>query len=133
MFKNLFSHHPEKNDGLTQPQREAIVDLLHFAMFADNFIALSETEFIEKEIESLNWDPKIDIDYYLGKSIGATRAAIASPEARKRFLASIRGRLATPKNAKVAFDLCEILFLSDGSKPDSEFASQGEIRQALGL
>ena len=133
MLNRLFSRKAGTKDGLTQPQREAIVDLLHYCMFADNLVTLSEAGFIEAIEESYSWDPNISLEYYQGKSIGATRAALANPEARKKFLESINQRLATADVKRKAFDLCEKLFLVDGAKPASEVAAQGEVRAALGL
>jgi hypothetical protein len=133
MLNRLFSHKAGKKDGLTQAQREAIVDVLHYCMYADNFIALSETQFIEAEVESLSWDPQISFEYYQGKSIGAVRAALANAETKKKFFESVNSRLGSGKVRQMAFDLCGKLFTVDGSKPASEFASQGEVRKALGI
>ena len=133
MFTRLFNSKSEKKDGLTQVQREAIVDLLHYCMYADSLITLTETHFIEAKVESYNWDPKISFEYYQGKSIGAARAALANPETKKKFFESISQRLKTAEIRNQAFELCEKLFLADGAKPASEFAVQGEVRKALGI
>lgn len=133
MLNRLFSPTKEFNDGLSQPQREAMVDLLHFCMFADNLVALSETKFIAAEVHGFNWAPNISFEYYQGKSIGAVRAALESAEGKQHLLASIAQRLETKEARKQAFALCQKLFLSDGAKATTEFAAQGEVRKALGL
>lgn len=133
MFNRLFSHKANATDGLTQEQREAIVDVLHFCMFADNFIALSESQFIASEVETLNWDPKISFEYYQGKSIGAVRAALANVDARKKFVESVKQRLHTDQVRGMAFDLCQKLLVADGTETPSEFSAQEEIRQAFGI
>ncbi|MBI3884338.1 MAG: hypothetical protein HY302_01200 [Opitutae bacterium] len=133
MLNRLFSHKADSNDGLSQAQREAIVDLLHYCMYADNFVALSETRFIAAKVESFNWDPKISIEYYQNKSIGAARAALADPKAKERFFQSVSERLGSAKIRAMAFELCQKLFASDGSKPAGEFSTQGEIRKALSI
>ena len=133
MLNRLFNHKSDAKDGLTQPQREAIVDVLHFCMYADNFIALSESKFIAAKVESFNWDPKISFEYYQNMSIGAVRAALPEPKKREQFLASVKQRLATAELRGMTFGLCRKLFAADGSTPDSELASLGEIRKALGV
>ena len=133
MFNRLFSHKADATDGLTQTQREAIVDVLHYCMYADNFIALSESEFIAKKVEALNWDPKISFEYYQNKSIGAVRSALADPKAKEKFLQSAKLRLGSAAVCRRAFDLCDKLFAADGRKGTGEFTSQEEIRKGLGL
>lgn len=133
MFNRLFKPAPQATDGLTQSQREAMVDLLNYCMFADNLVALSESRFIAAKVDALNWDPKISFDYYQGKSIGAARAALDKPESKKSFFASISQRLATAEVRQQAVDLSQRLFVADGTKSDKESALQNEIRQALHL
>ncbi len=129
----LFDPEADAKDGMTQTQREAIVDLLHYCMYADNLVTISEARFIEAKVRSYSWDPNISREYYLGKSIGAARAALANAEAKKKFLESITRRLETDELRTQAFGLCDKLFRVDGSKPAEEYAVQGEVRQALGL
>jgi hypothetical protein len=58
LLKKLFRRSEEKNDGLTQPQREAIVDLLNYCMYADNLVMLAEDRLIADTAATFNWDPK---------------------------------------------------------------------------
>ena len=55
-----------------------------------------------------------------------------SPDEEK-FFASVKERLATDELRATAFDLCQKLFMADGSKSAGEFTSQGEVRQGLGI
>jgi hypothetical protein len=102
-------------------------------MYADNFIALSESQFIAAKVDSLNWDPKISFEYYQNKSIGAVRAALADSKTKEKFFESVNQRLATVQMRNKAFELCQKLFAVDGSKTAGEFASQGEVRKGLGI
>ena len=131
MFNRLFKSAQKPQDGLAQAQREAIVDLLNYCMFADNIVMLSESQFVAAKVEAFSWDPKISFDYYQGKSIGAARAALDEPESKKGFFDSIYQRLATAELRNQAFGLCEKLFLADGVKSEKESVVQGEIRKAL--
>jgi len=133
MLNRLFTPKADAKDGLSQAQREAIVDVLHYCMYADNFIALNESRFISAKVASYNWDPKISFEYYQNKSIGAVRAALADPKSKEKFFESVKDRLATDELRATAFELCQKLFVSDGSKSAGEFASQGEVRKGLGI
>src|ERR1043166_8170816 len=42
LIRKLFHKSEAPKDGLTQPQREAIVDLLNYCMYADNSVFLAE-------------------------------------------------------------------------------------------
>lgn len=58
------------NDGLQQSQREAIVDLLNYCMFADNFVARAEKQMVSTTGAALDWDRNISFEVYEGGSIG---------------------------------------------------------------
>ena len=58
LIRKLFHKSEAPNDGLTQPQREAIVDLLNYCMYADNLIFLAEDRLITDTVAKFNWDPK---------------------------------------------------------------------------
>src|SRR5436189_3097199 len=46
LIRKLFHKSEAPKDGLTQPQREAMVDLLNYCMYADNLIFLAEDRLI---------------------------------------------------------------------------------------
>lgn len=130
-FKKLFRHDVKPTDGLTQPEREAIVDILNYCMFADKLIALSEDAMVESVASTLNWDPKISFEYYEGKSIGAVRRAIGEKEFRAEFMESLRTRLVKPENRKLALSLADNLTMADGAKAPEELRALAELKAAL--
>ena len=130
-LQNLF-HKPEApNDGLTQPQREAIVDLLNYCMYADNFVFLAENRLITDTVAKFNWDPKVPFDQFAVRSIANARNATESQVYRDQFLGSIRDRLDTAAVKGQALDLCQELFLADGSRSDQEYEVLQHLRQLL--
>lgn len=130
-FSRLFNQKSATKDGLTQPQREAIVDLLHYCLYADNHIALAETEVLDKIVSTLTWDPKTSFASYEGRSVATARAAKEDAGSREEFLASIRARLDEPEARKLAFDLCKQLFVADGVQSDKETVVLARIQQLL--
>jgi hypothetical protein len=133
LIKKLFgkSDASAQNDGLTQPQREAIVDLLNYCMYADNFVFLAENRFITDTVAKFNWEPKIPFDQFAVRSIANARNATESQVYRDQFLASIRDRLDTAAVKGQALDLCEELFVTDGSRSDEEYDVLQHLRQLL--
>ena len=120
LIRKLF-HKPEApKDGLTQPQREAIVDLLNYCMYADNFVFLAEDRFITDTVAKFNWDSKVPFDQFVLTSTGNARNARENQGYRDRFLASIRNRLGTAAVKGQALDLCQELFVADGVRSDEE-------------
>src|ERR1051326_3498702 len=94
-LSKLFRKDPRPTDGLTQPQREGIVDLLHYCMYADNHIALAEDKLISDLISILNWDPNSSFESYEARSIARVRDAKERPDFREEFFKSIQARISS--------------------------------------
>ena len=132
LIRKLFRKSEAPNDGLTQPQREAIVDLLNYCMYADNLVFLAEDRLIADTVAKFNWDPKaVRFDQFDARSVGNARNARESQVYRDQFLDSIRDRLDTPAVKEQALDLCQELFLADGARSDEEDAVLQNLKQML--
>jgi uncharacterized tellurite resistance protein B-like protein len=129
-FKRLFrfTHKPE--DGLTQPEREAIVDVLHYCMYADKHVATAEDEFIETSTRRLDWDQNVSYEYYEGESTAKARTALADPVPRVEFLAEIDRRLSNQAKL-IALQLAERLINADGVRHEDEIAAITALRDTL--
>lgn len=130
-FKTLFRSSPKPSDGLTQAAREAIVDMLHFCMYADRHIAVREDEFIEKAARRLDWDPNIGYEAYEAKSTGAVTRALGDPMARVEFLRSLQARLPGGPERELALRLANDLTRTDGSKTPAEAQALAELQSLL--
>jgi len=132
LIRKLFRHKPEApNDGLTQPQREAIVDLLNYCMYADNLVMLAEDRLITDTVAKFNWESKTPFDQFDVRSIGNARNARESQVYRDQFLGSIKDRLDTAAVKRKALDLCQELFVADGARSDEEDAVLQNLRTLL--
>jgi hypothetical protein len=132
LIRKLFHKSEAPNDGLTQPQREAIVDLLNYCMYADNLVMLAEDRLIADTVAKFNWDPKAaPFAQFDARSIGNARNARESQVSRDQFLASIRDRLGTAAVKGQALDLCQELFLADGARSDEEEVVLQNLRELL--
>lgn len=119
------------NDGLTQDAREAIVDVLHFCMYADRHIAASEDAFIEKAARKLSWSPTISYESYEAKSTGAVTRALGDAALRADFLQSVKARLPKAADRDLALALASDLMVTDGAKTAAESKVLVELRQGL--
>jgi hypothetical protein len=131
LIRKLFHKSEAPKDGLTQPQREAIVDLLNYCMYADNLVFLAEDRLIADTVAKFNWDPKLPFDQFDVRSIGNARNARENQGYRDQFLASIRDRLGTAAVKGQALDLCQELFVADGARSDEEDAVFQNLRKLL--
>lgn len=130
-FKKLFQSSPKPSDGLTQPAREAIVDILHYVMYADKHIAAREDQFIEDAARTLNWDDKISYEYYEGKSTGAVTRALNDNASRESFFASLKARLPRAADRELALALAGDLAGADDKKSESEASAIRTLRAKL--
>src|SRR5947208_12366981 len=95
LIRKPFHKSEAPNDGLTQPQREAIVDLLNFCMYADDLVMLAEDRLITDTAAKFNWDSTVPFDQFDVRSIDNARNASENPGYRDKLLVSIRDRLDT--------------------------------------
>jgi len=131
LIRKLFHKSEEPNDGLTQPQREAIVDLLNYCMYADNLVFLAEDRLIADTAAKFNWDSKVPFDQFEVRSVSNARNARESQVYRDQFLGSISDRLSTEAVKAQALDLCQELFLADGARSDEEDEVLQNLRKLL--
>ena len=131
LIRKLFGKPEAPRDGLTQPQREAIVDLMNYCMYADNLVMLAEDRLITDTVAKFNWDSKLPFDQFALRSIDNARNAKENQGYREKFLASIRDRLDTAAVKGQALDLCQELFLADGARSDEEDVVLQNLRQLL--
>jgi len=131
LIRKLFRKSEGPKDGLTQPQREAIVDLLNYCMYADNLVMLAEDRLITDTVAKFNWESKTPFDQFDGRSVGNARNARESQVYRDKFLGSIKDRLDTPAVRGKALDLCQELFLADGAQSKEEDEVLQNLRPLL--
>ena len=131
LLRKLFHKSEAPKDNLTQPQREAIVDLLNYCMYADDLVFLAEDRLIADTVAKFNWDPKMPFDQFDARSIGNARNARESQVYRDQFLTSIRDRLGTAAVKGKALGLCQELFVADGARSDEEDAVLQTLRKLL--
>jgi uncharacterized tellurite resistance protein B-like protein len=130
-FLKFFSSAQPASDGLTQAQREAIADTLHYIVYADNHIAAREGDFVSGTIEALSWDTSLSFSAYEVRSIANARRAREDAAYRTEFFAFIAARLDTPASRSRTLDLARSLVYADGAAADGESDTLDALRAAL--
>jgi uncharacterized tellurite resistance protein B-like protein len=118
-------------DGLVQPQREAIIDLLLVSMYADNRIATSEDEMLETELYAFSWESGISPENFLNASTARIRAALVDEAKTQALLESIRQRLGSAAAKQRALALCDKLLQSDQNSSEAETNFQKRVKGLL--
>src|SRR4029078_7376905 len=131
LIRKLFHKSEAPNDGLTQPQREAIGHLLNYCMYAYNLVFLADGRLITDTRAKFTWEPKAPFDQFDVRSVSNARNATESQVYRDQLLASIRDRLDTAIVKGQALDLVQELFLADGAQSEEEDAVLQNLRKLL--
>ena len=131
-FTRIFSHTHPTPDGLTQGQREALLDLFNFCMCADGKLVVSEENFITSETARFHWDSPQSVTDFSALSVERARAAHRTAETRERYAAEINDRLVTTELKSDAIALCRRLFVVDGEYAASEQEAFSNISRTCG-
>jgi hypothetical protein len=101
---------------MTQPQLEALVDLLVLAMRTDQRFSLLEEETFEKDLSELPWDSGIGLSVFVNASYSRARAA-STPEAQEDYVKMLCAHFHQPQVRRDALAEIEKMLTSDGETP----------------
>lgn len=130
LFSNLFNAERSESDGLSQSQREGLVDLLVLAMYVDNTLSLSEDAVLKAQLDGFCWEGPSTADDYVNAAIGRIRVLRGSEFSVDELLKSIKERLGDYETRLTAVGICERLLAADG-KADSEKAFLNKVKTEL--
>ncbi len=128
LLKRIFSQDVVQEQPFTQPQREALIDLLLLGMYADHTLSLAENQFLDDEVEELVWDSPTSPGAYLSAAIHRVRSAEESAEKRNALLQSITERFGNVHGKQGALIVLNDLLTSDGMA-EQEQALMAEIQR----
>ena len=118
---------------LTQPQREATLDLLLLGIYADGAVRLSENERIYDLISPFGWESYQDAREYSQTATSRARGALESETGLATFLAGIANPLGDDDVKKLALALLARLIESDNAATESEADFYQQAKTAFGV
>lgn len=133
LFSRLFDRSQTSADGLTQPQREALIDLLNFCAYADDHLRLAEDQVVSEQLDHCQWDPAVPLELFVSRSVTRVRDALESPERRASFLVDVAVGLENSETRSRALALSRKLFQADGDYSADEVSVFGEIEKVFSL
>ena len=121
----------EKQDGLKQHQREAIIDALLYCLYADDYDDPAERTVMDKSIAKMNWEAGSSIQDYIHAASEKVQRAVSVPDNEQQFLREISHRLEDRETRFQAIQLCKILLYSDLFFSDEEARALAELSRAF--
>jgi hypothetical protein len=118
---------------LTQPQREAIFDLLLLGTYADDSLKISEDRRLYAMISELGWESYQDPDEYANTATARVRAAAEDDTATADFVDALSTRLGTPEARQLALTLFRRLINADDEVAAAESALHQRVKSVFGL
>lgn len=119
--------------SLTQPQREAIYDLLLLGTYADSSLKISENERLHEIVSGLGWDGPLDPAEYSDTATARVRAASENDAATREFLAELSRRLETVEAKTFALAILPRLLEADQTFDASEQSFYTMAKAAFGV
>ena len=120
------------HQDVAQTQREALIDLVVWAMYVDGRIDYEENEQIDEVIEQLS-TATLPIRSYLYTAIAKIRDAWNDPDRAEGILGDIDTRLGTDEMRRTAYALCETVTRADDHLIGPELAFLERVRHQFGL
>ena len=120
-----------QNTKLTQPQREALINLLALGMYVDSLLTLKEDDALNAQLEATDWDSGVGRTVFLQDAITRASRADTDQKAADYLLACV-----------VSFDTAEAKHIALNSltsylKVDGMASAEApflfKVRNALGI
>ena len=119
--------------NFTQPQREAIFDLLLLGTYADSSLKLAESTSVFALTEQLGWESYQDRSEYSETATSRVRAANETDAGTSAFLAQLNTRLADEDVKKLALGLLAKLLEADHDTVESEAGFYQKAQAIFGV
>jgi hypothetical protein len=107
---------------MTQPQREALFDLLALSIYADAHISLAEEDLLQQTFVKKGWKSDYPKNLFIEESFARAREAAESDETVFDYLNESAAAFTTKASQKEVCDIVEKILESDGmTAEENEF------------
>ncbi|MBE7498428.1 MAG: hypothetical protein HS117_26115 [Verrucomicrobiaceae bacterium] len=115
---------------MNQPQREAILDLVILALFADSHLSLKEDNRLQEALDKIGWESLKPREIFFCNSMNRARKAAESEDATTAYIAARAKELSNVWSRTETLSLLESVLASDGVTP-VESAFLARVKAAL--
>lgn len=126
----------QARDGMEQAEREAFVDLLVYAQYADRSLSLSEDKVFHAEVSALDWamsPGSLPLEDYINRSITRARGIRRHTIEEDEFLAERARLLKALATRKRLLEALENVILADGDEAGDERTLKQHLRDLLNV
>lgn len=116
-----------------QQQREAILDLFIWTMYADRHLALPENDSLDEMAGDMEWSAVTPVSQYMNHSFARIREVLDDPEKSDQLLDDIHRRLEGDHMRQTAYEMCHDLAHVDGQFADREQDFLNRVRTRFAL
>jgi hypothetical protein len=106
--------------GLTQEQKQALLDLLIIGMYADHNLASAEDERVGRLLDTFRFPSEYERDKFSDAAFTRASRQSGSPEAIRAYVGQIAGHFPTREIRQRAYDILDDLLTSDGKVTSEE-------------
>jgi hypothetical protein len=107
---------------MTQPQREALFDLLALAIYADAHVSLAESDLVKQTFVTRGWKSSFPKNLFIEESFARAREAADSDDAMADYLMEKAAAFTTAASQKEACAAVKKILESDGeTAEENEF------------
>ena len=100
---------------MTQPQREALLDLVIFSIFTDSHLSLKEDEALEAALAAIGWDAEKPREIFICNSMNRARRACDADAAGAEYIKARAATFTDAGSQGTAVDLLQKVFAADGT------------------
>lgn len=118
---------------LTVPQRQALLDLLILAMYADGYLDLGEDARLQRLLESMGIETEYDRDKILDDAITRLRDYSQNPQVARKRAVDLAKSFKDHEQCRGVYQLLEQQVNSDTKVVPAEHEFLSAMREALGL
>lgn len=116
-----------------QQQREAMIDLLIWTMYADTVLTLPENDRIDQITQEIEWDSPNRPSMYISQATPRIRDVLSDETRASELLDDINRRLGTDRMRREAYEACRELAGADGQLADEEMKLLQAVRERFGI
>ncbi len=103
---------------MTQPQREALFDLLSLSIYADAHISLTEEDLVQSTFVAKGWKSEFPKSLFIEESFNRAREAAESDDGTMDYLTERAAIFTTKTSQAEALAAVKTILESDGMAPE---------------
>jgi len=99
--------------SLSEPQRQALLDLLVLGMYSDDNLTVAEDALVQSLLDAFEFDSDYSRHRYLDASIARVRKKAETADSARAYAVGLAKSFASPKLKRAVYDALERLLASD--------------------